>query len=58
MIAAAAVKTNKMADGEFPRWEGKQGAFLLIFSNDDCIINELTIPKQKLPIYHAGNVNR
>ena len=30
MIAAAAVKINKMADGRFPRWEGKQGEFLLI----------------------------
>ena len=37
-IAAATVKINKIADGGFPRWEGKQGEFLLIFSNDDCII--------------------
>ena len=38
VITAATVKINKMADGGFPRWEGKQCEFLLIVSNDDCII--------------------
>ena len=38
VIAATAVKINKMADGGFPRYEGKQGEFLLIVSNDHCII--------------------
>ena len=50
MIAAAAIKKkkkkkkntkkkkSKMANGGFPRSEGKQGEFLLIVSNDDCII--------------------
>ena len=50
MIAAAAVKINKMADGGFPRCEGyfirfvcvriavAVGEFLLIFLNNDCII--------------------
>ena len=37
VIAVAAVKINKMTDSGFPRWERKQGEFLLIFSNDDCI---------------------
>ena len=36
--AAAIVKINKMADVGFPRLEGKQGEFLLIFSNNGCII--------------------
>ena len=39
IIAAATVKINEMADVGFPRLEGKQSEILLIFSNNDCIIN-------------------
>ena len=44
MIAAATVKINKMADVGFPRSEGKQGEFLLMFSINDCIIKYITTP--------------
>ena len=38
MIAAATVKINKMAEVGFPCLEEKEGEFLLIFSNNDCLI--------------------
>ena len=47
---------NKITDDGFPRREGKEGKFLLIFSND-YKVNNHPITKNK-PIYHARNVNR
>ena len=37
-IAAAVDKINKMADCRLSRLEEKQGKFLLLMSNNDCII--------------------